>query len=469
MLRETDNITTEWFDVNRGLRQGCLLSPLLFNLFINDLITSINELAVGVDVDGQCISIFAYADDVVLLADNENDLNLLLECLSTWCVNNKMNVNPKKSKVVHFRCYSVDRTDCTFKCGNVNMEIVRSYTYLGLLLTERLDYVRMGTVAANSASRALGLLISKYKVLGGMQYNTFTKLYDAMVWSILDYGAVIWGSYNVPAVNAVQNRAMRFFMGLNKFAPNNAVIGDMAWTPTVVRQWKSVTRFYKHLCVCDNNRIVYKVFSWTHRCAEDKKKNWVWRIHHKFKSLDIEHFIPINNAFHVQHITSEVCERVFNDFKEEWTAGINRVDSKRGNGGNKLRTYRTFKTTIAPENYVLHPLPRSHRSALAKFRCGVAPLKLETGRYANLPISERVCFNCINQVEDESHVLLHCPLYTVIVCNLLSLCEVVCPEFTNFNDADKMSFIMSNPDVMFLTAKTCKLLLQSRYNILFNK
>ena len=92
---------------------------------------------------------------------------------------------------------------------------------------------------------------------------------------------------------------MRFFMGLNKLAPNNAVIGGMAWTPTVVRQWKSVTRFYKHLCVCDNNRIVYKVFSWTHRCAEDKKKNWVWRIHHTFKSLDIEHFIPINNAFHV--------------------------------------------------------------------------------------------------------------------------------------------------------------------------
>ena len=106
---------------------------------------------------------------------------------------------------------------------------------------------------------------------------------------------------NVPAVNAEQNRAMGFFMGLNKFAPNNAVIGNMAWTPNIVRQWKSVRRFYKHLCLSDDNRFVYKVFSWAHICAEDKKRNWVWRIHHKFKSLDLDHFIPINNAFHGQH------------------------------------------------------------------------------------------------------------------------------------------------------------------------
>ncbi len=77
-----------------------------------------------------------------------------------------------------------------------------------------------------------------------MNFNTYTKLYDSIVWSTLNYGAPIWGTYNIPAINAVQNRAIRFFMGLKKFAPNSALNGDMGWTPPVVRQWGSVVRLF---------------------------------------------------------------------------------------------------------------------------------------------------------------------------------------------------------------------------------
>ena len=46
---------------------------------------------------------------------------------------------------------------------------------------------------ANSAGRALGLVIAKFKSAGGLPFSTFTKLYDIMVWSIIDYGALVWG------------------------------------------------------------------------------------------------------------------------------------------------------------------------------------------------------------------------------------------------------------------------------------
>ena len=55
---------------------------------------------------------------------------------------------------------------------------------------------------AQSANRALGLLIVKSKSLGGMPYRVFTKLYDSMVWSVVAYGASVWGTCQFSCVDA---------------------------------------------------------------------------------------------------------------------------------------------------------------------------------------------------------------------------------------------------------------------------
>ena len=79
---------------------------------------------------------------------------------------------------------------------------------------------------------------------------------------------------------------------------------------------------------------------------------------------------------------------------------------------NKLRTYKRFKNTYEVEAYVKTVMPRCHRSALAKFRCGVAPIRVENGRYERLPLDERLCPFCNAEIEDELHVLTVCPMYT---------------------------------------------------------
>ena len=86
----------------------------------------------------------------------------------------------------------------------------------------------MAKTVAQSATRALGLLIAKCKQVGGFAYSTFTKLYDSLVWSVIDYGASIWGFTDYTCINAVHHRACRFFMGVGKYTPNAAVNGEMA-------------------------------------------------------------------------------------------------------------------------------------------------------------------------------------------------------------------------------------------------
>ncbi len=63
----------------------------------------IKRLNIGVNIDGEIVSLLLYADDVVFLAENENDLQTLLDTLNFWCINNDLVVNLEKSKIVNFR------------------------------------------------------------------------------------------------------------------------------------------------------------------------------------------------------------------------------------------------------------------------------------------------------------------------------------------------------------------------------
>jgi hypothetical protein len=65
---------TDWFNVDSGLKQGCMLSSIMFNIYINSLIDDISALNIGIDIDNEKLAILLYADDVVLLADNEKVL-----------------------------------------------------------------------------------------------------------------------------------------------------------------------------------------------------------------------------------------------------------------------------------------------------------------------------------------------------------------------------------------------------------
>ncbi len=71
---------------------------------------------------------------------------------------------------------------------------------------------------------------------------------------------------------------------------------------------------------------------------------------------------------------------VLSEFNEiEWYAKLSQTSAVNGQGHNKLRTYRLFKKELETECYLKNVLNRKHRSALAKFHCGVAPIRLETG------------------------------------------------------------------------------------------
>ena len=94
---------TRWFPSLYGVRHGDSLSPTLFFIFLNDLTLMINEANLGISISGRNIGILLYADDIVLLVEDELNLQRQLDILNNWCNKWSLNVNLTKSAIIHFR------------------------------------------------------------------------------------------------------------------------------------------------------------------------------------------------------------------------------------------------------------------------------------------------------------------------------------------------------------------------------
>ena len=457
---------TDWFDVRCGLKQGCPLSPTLFNIFINDLAVEMHSLGKGVRIGDELLSVLLYADDIVLLAETPEDLQSLLDTLHGWCRLNGMTVNPQKSNVIHFRPKCIPRCPFIFMCGDSVITTTGQYKYLGLIINEYMDYSITAKFVSQSANRALGLVIAKVKSFGGVPYNVYTKLYDSVVCPVITYGAAIWGTESFSCINAVQQRAARFFLNVGRYTPNAAVSGDIGWTPMICRLSKAVSNYWCRATNMENDRVNKRVLVWADTTSGNACKNWPFRVKQQFLMYNLEEFCNINVPLNKRYVSTVFLQFLMTECIDKWRDDVNRDTSKSGNGGNKLRTYKCFKSTFDVEFYCKRVLSAKHRGALAKFRSGTAPIRLETGRYEKLQVCDRTCFNCTSIVEDELHVLIHCPLYDDLRFNLFNEATSVCLNFQTLNDEEKLHFILSYPDIVNFSAKTCWNILERRRSLL---
>ena len=195
---------------------------------------------------------------------------------------------------------------------------------------------------AQSASRALGLLIAKCKTIGGVPYNVFTKLYDSVVWPVISYSSPIWGIRSYSYINAVHNRAMRFYLGVGRYTPNDAVAGEMAWRPTSVRQWKSVGLYWSKLAAIENSRLNKRISLWAYEKSGKSCKNWMFLVseflaaNHFGQYSNITVAIPSSRRF-----VADFENKIYGDFVTNWSARINSNVGTSGRSRNKLRSYKT--------------------------------------------------------------------------------------------------------------------------------
>ena len=103
------NVVSDEFGVGTGLRQGCVISPLLFSLYINSLVVELKNEACGVSCRGSLVPGLLYADDTSLFGEDAIQLKHGLVVLEKWCNEWGVRINVMKSGIIHFRSKGVKR------------------------------------------------------------------------------------------------------------------------------------------------------------------------------------------------------------------------------------------------------------------------------------------------------------------------------------------------------------------------
>ena len=98
----TEHGTTDWFQIGKGVRQGCILSPCLFILYVEYIIrnTGLKEVQAGIKIAGRDINKLRYANDTTLMAESEEELKSLLMKVKEESEKVSLKLNIQKTKII---------------------------------------------------------------------------------------------------------------------------------------------------------------------------------------------------------------------------------------------------------------------------------------------------------------------------------------------------------------------------------
>ena len=146
---KNDGFLSDTFPCLSGVRQGDVMSPNLFNIYINDLPLIFEGDNDSPKLNNIYVHCLMYADDLVIMSLTEDGLQDKLNKLYTYCKDWGLEINSKKTQVMAMSNSNMDLPTRGMKIGDATLQWVHTYKYLGILINSNGDFCLLHIICVN--------------------------------------------------------------------------------------------------------------------------------------------------------------------------------------------------------------------------------------------------------------------------------------------------------------------------------
>ena len=457
---------SDTFECKSGVKQGDVLSPNLFNIYINDLPAIFDGDSDSPKLNDLYVHCLMYADDLVLISLTEEGLQNKLNKLHNYCCKWALNINIKKTQVMAMSSSKMDLPNKVMHIGDSKLQWVNTYKYLGILINSNGDFLASSDNLCVRGWKASFKIKSALKDVD-IDPSLKLKLFDSLIKPIVCYNSEIWGVmnnvFNSKSISQFWDRVEKLpvekfqlkfckgLLGVNPKACNAAVMGEVGRLPMFINIIKSVLNYLAHIIEVKGERPLLNA-----AFEEDSllciSKSWRNRLE------KILSFFQCNiNVTPTNELISRLQNKMKESYIDYWGLSLGDVQSEEG----RLHLYRHLKKDFKIEPYLKHIRKFKYRKAMTAFRIGSHKLEIETGRYVrranihnlhnhdvHIKREDRFCTLCyeesrIKVIGDEKHAIVHCPSFYHQRLKLLTQFESICPNFNNLKDSERVFYMLT--------------------------
>ena len=252
------NITSSFFNVSNGVRQGGILSPYLFAIYVDDLSEQLNGLKVGLYMCNTPANHIYYADDLCVMAPSPAGLQTILDVCYRYAVDNDIVFNQLKSMCIVFKPDNFKLTCPPMYLDGATLDYVDNVKYLGVILNHK-------CCDDNDIRKHMRSLYARSNVLIRKFYNCTkeVKLKLFQSYCLPSYCSHLWVNYTKHIYSKLRvafNKMYKLILGLNKFdsASHMYVTNGLDNFDAFMR--KNIYGFMNRVCNMNNNLVRSTVF-----------------------------------------------------------------------------------------------------------------------------------------------------------------------------------------------------------------
>ena len=405
-----DGTKSEILSVNCGVPQGSRLGPLLFIIYINDII---NDIESDILIFADDTSLFASAVDP---AETAAILNRDLIKIATWADKWKVTFNAKKSKDIIFSNKILNNSP-PLHFHDKQIERVNSHKHLGLVLTSNLDWSSQVEQVCLKANRKLAVL----RTVRFLNRQTLDLLYKLTVRSIIDYALPIYCNslrqIELRRYEDIQYRSAKLVTGALHLTSKEKLNLELGWESLKCRANILGLNIFHKIHIKETRPLVTKCMP-----EIDSKR---------------EHLLRSNGGYlSFKSYNSSFKKSFFPYYAKMWNALEKESKSK------NLQDFKIYtKDSMKPTRYKFYSRGSKLSNALLT-RIRVGRSCLNQHKFVIGKIDSPEC-KCHFKEESPQHYFLDCFLYSLERQYLFDLIEHYIPNFKKLNKKCKLDIIMN--------------------------